>query len=145
MEEYIITIKNNSNSSTHIDVLKEELEEMCKIDEENMRVNIKPLSQNDSWAGRRFKTPKYKKYEVDVLLLLPPNIKIPTGKLKISFVVGYSNKMSDADNFLKNFLDILQKKYGFNDNLVYRIEITKEIVKKGEEFVEFNITEYLDK
>jgi Holliday junction resolvase RusA-like endonuclease len=135
--KYIKTVQNNSNSSSHIDVLKEELEEMCKI-------NIKPLSQNSSWAGRRFKTPKYKKYEVDVLLLLPPNIKIPPGKLKMAFVVGYSNKLSDADNFLKNFLDILQKKYGFNDNLVYRIEITKEIVKKGEEFVEFNITEYLN-
>lgn len=107
-----------------------------------MRIFIKPLSVNTAFAGRRFKTPKYKKYEIDVLLLLPPSIKIPPGQLKLSFIVGYSNKMSDADNFLKNFLDILQKKYGFNDNLVYRIEITKEIVKKGEEFIDFEISSF---
>jgi hypothetical protein len=34
--EYIKTVQNNSNSSSHIDVLKEELEEMCKIEEKEV-------------------------------------------------------------------------------------------------------------
>ena len=28
-----------------------------------MRVFIKPLSVNEAWRGRKFKTPKYKQYE----------------------------------------------------------------------------------
>jgi len=36
--EYIKTVQNNSNSSSHIDVLKEELEEMCKIDDKDKEV-----------------------------------------------------------------------------------------------------------
>ena len=33
-----------------------------------MIVNIKPLSVNQAWAGRRFKTPKYKAFEKEMLL-----------------------------------------------------------------------------
>jgi len=34
-----------------------------------MRVDIKPLSVNEAWRGRRFKTPEYRKYERDILTL----------------------------------------------------------------------------
>jgi Holliday junction resolvase RusA-like endonuclease len=103
-----------------------------------MRVDIKPLSNNESWTGRRFKSQKYKVYEKQLLLILP-KIIIPDGKLQINYIVGYSNKMSDVDNFVKNFQDILSKKYGFNDNMVYRLEVDKVITKKGEEFIDFEI------
>ena len=35
-------------------------------------------------------------------------------------------------------IDILSKKYGFNDNRIYQLFLTKQIVKKGNEFIEFS-------
>ena len=107
-----------------------------------MRVNIKPLSVNEAWKGRRFKTDKYKRYQRDVMLLLRP-LQIPAApaKLAISITVGYSNSQSDVDNVAKPFIDILQKKYGFNDSRIYRLTLVKEVVKKGAEFIEFEISE----
>ena len=103
-----------------------------------MKIEIKPLSVNDCWQGRRFKTRDYKIYEQELLYLLP-KIEIPKGKLHLKLRVGYSNKLSDIDNCLKPFVDILQKKYGFNDNKIYKLEIEKVDVKKGDEFIDFHI------
>ena len=107
-----------------------------------MRVNIKPLSVNEAWKGRRFKTDKYKRYQRDVMLMLRP-MQIPPApaRLAISITVGYSNAKADLDNVAKPFIDILQKKYGFNDSRIYRLTLVKEVVKKGAEFIEFDITE----
>ena len=106
-----------------------------------MRVNIKPLSQNECWQGRRYKTKKYEIYEKSILYMLRP-IQIPEGKLQIDYVFGYSNSASDIDNGIKSFQDILSKKYGFNDNRIYCITVLKQIVKKGNEFIDFHISEY---
>ena len=38
---------------------------------------IKPLSVNEAWQGKRFKTNSYKSYEKDVMRLLPANLEIP--------------------------------------------------------------------
>jgi hypothetical protein len=35
-----------------------------------MKIQIKPMSVNIAFQGRRFKTPLYKKYEKDLMLLL---------------------------------------------------------------------------
>jgi hypothetical protein len=43
---------------------------------------------------------------------------------------------------LKPLLDLIQKKYGINDNRFYKLEVTKEIVKKGKEFIKFDIQEF---
>ena len=96
------------------------------------------MSVNQAWQGKRFKTNRYKNYERDCLFILP-KIKVPEGKLKVELVFGFSTKLSDADNPVKCFVDILQKKYGFNDNKIYEYSIKKVDVKKGEEFIEFNI------
>jgi Holliday junction resolvase RusA-like endonuclease len=103
-----------------------------------MRINIKPLSINIAFQGRRFKTPKYKAFENHCLLLLKPMI-IGKEKLSLSIIFGLSNKMSDVDNGAKPFIDILQKKYGFNDNQIYELHLYKEIVDKGNEFIDFSI------
>lgn len=109
-----------------------------------MRICIKPLSSNKAWQGRRFKTPEYKSYERECLLKLKP-LRVPDGQLEVNYTVGYSNRQSDIDNFLKSFQDILQKKYGFNDSMIYRITIDKVITKKGEEFIEFEIKTFTKK
>ena len=40
---------------------------------------------------------------------------------------------------IKNFVDILSKKYHFNDSLIYRGIIEKVIVPKGKEYIKFEI------
>jgi Holliday junction resolvase RusA-like endonuclease len=103
-----------------------------------VKVDIKPLSVNLCWQGRRFKTQKYKKFESDLLLILP-KMDIPEGRLEISIRFGFSNSASDWDNPIKPFVDILQTKYGFNDSRIYRAVVEKELVKKGEEYIIFDI------
>jgi Holliday junction resolvase RusA-like endonuclease len=101
-------------------------------------INIKPLSVNQAWQGKRFKTNLYKQYEHDVLLLLP-KIKIVQPPYRLNIVVGFSNKASDIDNVLKPFLDILQKKYGINDKHIEVLHIEKQIVTKKNNFISFEI------
>lgn len=101
-----------------------------------MKINlqIKPLSVNLAWQGKRFKTPAYKRYERNVLLMLPNTEITKFDKLKITY--GFSNKASDIDNPTKMILDILQKKYGINDRDIEYLVLQKVIVKKGQEFIE---------
>ena len=106
-----------------------------------MRLNIKPLSANEIWQGRRFKSPKYKVYEKTVLAMLPA-IKVPSPPLKVHYRFGFSNVMSDWDNPIKGLQDILQKKYGFNDKDIYFAIVEKVIVKKGFEFIEFELSTF---
>jgi len=103
-----------------------------------MKININPLSVNKAFKGRRFKTDEYKRYEKELLYLLPA-LKVPKGELFISLSFGFSSKLKDIDNPVKLFIDILQKKYNFNDRDVYKLNVTKEIVKKGKEFIKFKI------
>lgn len=100
---------------------------------------IKPLSVNEAWQGRRFKTPKYQRYERDVMLILPKAIHIPEGPLFLVYIFGMSNTLSDCDNPVKPLQDILQKKYNFNDSRIAGILVLKEKVSKGKEFTHFTI------
>lgn len=102
-----------------------------------MRIEIKPLSVNRCWQGRRFKSKDYKAYEEELLLRLP-KLKVPAGDKRIDITAGVSNSNQDIDNIAKPLLDILQKKYGFNDNEIRVLHLEKVKTKKGEEFVEFN-------
>lgn len=98
------------------------------------RIKIKPLSVNECWQGKRFKTPKYIAYEMELLLLLPKLKLSPPFNIKITFGIS---ALSDIDNPIKPFLDILQKKYDINDRDIMRLEIIKEVTK--EHFIEFDI------
>ena len=106
-----------------------------------MKVNINPLSVNQCWKGRRYKTDLYNKYERDMIALLPI-LNVSNGLLSIKMVFAFSSKLKDIDNPLKPFLDILQKKYKFNDRDIYKLEVEKTIVAKGKEYIEFEIKSY---
>lgn len=100
-----------------------------------MRLNIKPLSVNQAWQGRRYKTPEYKAFERAVLLMLKP-YQIPEGDLEIVLQFGCG---FDFDNPVKPFIDCLQKKYGFNDSRIKKATIEVFAVEKGKEFIDFQI------
>ena len=102
------------------------------------KLKIKPLSVNAAWKGRRYKTEDYVRYGADLGLLLP-KIDVPEGKLSIHYIFGLSSRGSDYDNLIKPFQDIISQAYGFNDNQIYQAIIEKEIVKKGEEYIAFEI------
>ena len=108
-----------------------------------IKVQIKPLSANEAWRGIKRKTPAYMRYERDLSLLLP-SLVVPSGKLEVFYRFGLSSKNSDYDNCVKQFQDVISKKYDFNDNRIYRAVIEKVDVKKGEEFIVFDIKKLND-
>ena len=105
---------------------------------EDIKLNIKPLSVNRAWQGKRFKTQEYENYEKLMLCLLPAG-KFPEPPYRIYYEFGFSNSQSDYDNPCKPLGDILQKKYGFNDKDIYEACIRKRIVKKGEEYIRIRV------
>ena len=102
-------------------------------------INIKPLSVNEAFKGRRFKTRKYKEFEERVLSVLPP-LNLPLPPYCIFFRFGFSSKASDWDNCIKQTQDCLAKKYKFNDKLIRKGIVETEIVPKGCEYFLFSIT-----
>lgn len=102
-----------------------------------IKMDIKLLSVNQAWQGKRFKTERYKNFESEVLYKLPA-LTIPPPPYKIRFIFGVS-KLTDWDNPIKPLQDILQKKYGFNDRDIYKAEIEKHIVTKGNEFFQVEL------
>ena len=107
-----------------------------------IELSIKPLSANEAFRGRKFRTKKYDAY-IATLMLILPKLSLPIPPYSINLVVGYSNVLSDIDNCLKPFIDCLQKKYLFNDKDIYKLSIEKKIVKKGKEFINFEIKSLL--
>ena len=95
-------------------------------------IDIKPLSVNKMWQGRRYKTYEYQKYEKEFLYLLPEKREIE-GKVGINLTFFLHHpQQCDIDNFFKAILDILQKrKYIKDDRNVYYLEGHKIKIDKG--------------
>lgn len=102
-------------------------------------INVKPLSVNKVWQGKRFKTEEYNKYE-NILISNLPDIVVPKGNLEIFFQFGFSNPLSDWDNPVKPIQDVLQKRYNFNDKMIKRATVEIEDVAKGREYIVFKIS-----
>lgn len=106
----------------------------------NYTLKIKPLSVNEAFQGKRFKTDKYNCFIQKMHFLLPMSILIPDEKnIKLAIEFGFSSKASDIDNCLKTFIDCLVKKYSFDDRQIYELHVFKTIVKKGDEFIKFKV------
>lgn len=104
----------------------------------NIYKNVKPLSVNDCWQGKRFKTNEYLAYERELLYTLPKQV-LPEPPYHIYFEFGFSNSLSDWDNPVKPLQDILQKKYGFNDKHIISAQVKKCRVTKGNEYFRVEI------
>lgn len=107
-----------------------------------IEIKIKPLSVNEAWQGRRFKTPFYKAYEEELLLRLPNAYKVPDeGPLEAYYEFGI-NTVADWDNPIKPLQDVLQKKYNFDDRRILKATVLKKVVKKGEGYFKFSISSF---
>jgi len=108
--------------------------------EKNMiQLQVKPLSVNECRQWRRYKTAKYHSYEQLMLSLLSPLDIAKNKPLFLSINVWFSSKASDLDNVAKPFIDILQKRYWFDDKMIFEISMRKEIVAKWKEYIAFLI------
>ncbi len=107
------------------------------------KINIKPMSVNEAFKGRRFHTDKHRIWYNNLLLLLPKRKDIdfpiePPYQIYLKF--GFSSKSSDWDNPIKQVQDCLADRYNFNDKLIKRGIVETEIVPKGKEYFEFEIS-----
>lgn len=72
-------------------------------------------------------------------MMLPKNYTVPDYPLEIYLKFGFSSTRSDWDNCIKFFQDCLAKKYRFNDKHIRRAVIETEIVKPGNEFIQWEL------
>lgn len=103
------------------------------------KVNQKPLSVNEAFKGRKFKTKAYLDFEHSMLLKMPAGKVVTDQMLRVELFFGFSSKSADIDNGIKATLDLAQKKYGFNDKMIFELNVRKCIVKKGEDFIQMGI------
>lgn len=115
----------------------------------NHKFNVKPLSANRMWNRKgkmTFKTKEYVEFQEAIREeILMDDWTWPYGDEQVSFIVnaGLSNRGADIDNIIKPLLDTYQSMYdGFNDNKVYHIEMFKHIVKKGDEYISCDISNF---
>lgn len=106
------------------------------------RIEIKPLSVNDAWRGRKFSTPKKKKYEAKVKQELKDCVLedcIPPYEIHFRFWIP---KLQDYDNCIKVTQDIVCEHFGINDRDIYKAIIEKVPVKSWQEYFEIEILTY---
>lgn len=106
-------------------------------------LNIKPLSINRMYTGARiFLTKEGQAYKKSIAWLVPKGVIVPEGKLYVRFRFHFSNASADADGPLKGTMDSIFDRLKVNDKMVYRLEIEKVLVPKGQEKIEFEILAY---
>jgi Holliday junction resolvase RusA-like endonuclease len=106
---------------------------------EGTRINVKPMSVNQAWKGGRYKSAVYQDYEHNLMLRLPPRTEvIDSTDIHLYIEVGIL-ATADLDNIAKCFIDVLQKKYKFNDRYITFIQMTKKNVSKNHEYITFRL------
>ena len=103
-------------------------------------IPIKPISINECFQGRRYKTSKFKKWQRDVLLLLPKQSS-QSKRLAVEIRLYFKNPLRcDADNFCKAILDCLTKKGVIKDDrYIEYLEVIKQRSANEEGFeIEIN-------
>lgn len=112
-----------------------------------MRINIKPISANEMWQGKKFKSPKYKawreEFGYELLRTMDKHHRKEFDcKVAINLRIFCKNAdRSDIDNFIKPILDALvENKILKDDRLVNELEVTKH--KSEEEYIFLNIKKY---
>lgn len=109
---------------------------------DKIQIDIKPLSVNKAYRGRKFRTPEHSKFKKAMDRLLPKKIDLPEPPFTIHLEFGLSSSNADGDGPLKLTQDSIADKYGFNDKLIRKWVVEAFRCKKGEEFIRFRIEHY---
>lgn len=104
-------------------------------------LNVKPISVNAVWQGKRFKTKVYKDYEKELLYFLkrykPLNAK--TKYYKVNLLFGIKNfALTDVDNLVKPLMDIIVKAGIIKDDR-YVAEYNIKKIKSENNFIKIGI------
>jgi len=105
-------------------------------------LNIKPLSVNKQYKGRKWPTDELKAYKREMPLLLPIDLQLPPNKLVLLFRFHFKRKASDVDNCCKAAQDIITNHYGVDDKEIFMTMNEKIVNSKEPEYLEFEFLEY---
>lgn len=112
--------------------------------EHAVRLFIAPISANAMYTGRRWKSPRAKQFERDIAILLAmkaKDIKVPDGELTIHWRFGISRRF-DVSNAVKLAEDEICKFLGIDDRRFSGMTLVRVPVKRGKEFISFQILSY---
>ena len=106
-----------------------------------MIIELKPVSINEAFQGKRFKTRKCKDFENDFMLLAPKR-KMIKGKIEVEYKFHLRNhKMIDYDNCIKVVQDLIVKcGYIEDDRKIYKATIYK--IPSDKDYIEIKIKNY---
>lgn len=109
----------------------------------HFRIEIKPLSVNDAWQGRRFKTKDYLQYEHDMQILLPHITEAWDEPIRVTYFFRLKRAATtDVDNLIKPLQDLLVRTGVITDDrLIQSFTATKE--KNTIDSVEVTIEPYV--
>ena len=114
-----------------------------KVKEEQFYINIKPLSINLAFQGRRFKTQKYKDWQTEFLWKLKKKkIKKIEGEIGVNISWATKNaKRADIDNPIKQILDTLKDGGAIEDDrFIWEMRIRKyKLLKDDKDWIKIHI------
>jgi len=106
--------------------------------EEKIEVNIKPMTVNKAWQGRRFKTPEYNGYTSHILWALKKHKFRFKGEIEVEYRFYLKHyKTTDVGNLEKPLSDIIVKSGIIEDDRFIK-KITLEKFK-GSDYIEIII------
>ncbi len=107
-----------------------------------IEIPVRALSVNEAWAGRRFKSAKYKQFEKDIAKVLRHSKNTIKGEVEVHLTFYIKNyAMSDVDNLIKETLDQITK-YGYIEDDRKIVFLSAEKRKSAEERIEVEIISY---
>lgn len=110
----------------------------------NIKLEVQPLSINKAFQGRRFKSPDYKRFEIDVCTCLPFSTKDTTKEEVFVRYIFYIKNYGNADTFNmeKTLSDMLVKRGYIADDRYIRAGYVRKERVASLEYIEINIEPY---
>jgi len=110
-------------------------------------IPIKPISTNQLFQGRRFKTKEYNAF-LQAALYFAPKVRMIKGTVSVKLDFFIKNvARSDVDNLLKGTLDLIVKAgYIEDDRYIYHLKARKfKVEEEANERIELRIKHLTEK
>jgi Holliday junction resolvase RusA-like endonuclease len=112
-----------------------------------MNIQIKPLSTNKAWMGRKFKSDDYIDFELELSVKLKKfkdyKMDLDKTELEVSYTFYLKNyALTDVGNLEKQLTDVLvANQFIKDDRYIKRLILQKER-SEGDDFIEIQIKKY---